>query len=734
MFKKVHLLFVVITLASCVPISETSKSKLEFKEKAATKNNSNPGDNGNSKPSSEKPAVTLTPNELKVSVRKILDTNCLSCHGVGQPFQSIANLSPDISDIEKNSKLVIPQDLSRSILYQQVTVGSMKNFLANPKDADVIKAWILSLSLPKVVDTKAPLITSFLPNGSTYESSVTSVKLDVVTDEASSCSFSINPANLDYNKMTKFTTTGAKAHTYTASKLKAGSYNYFVKCIDTAKNISLVKEIKFSIKTVSAPPDTKAPLITSFLPNGSAIAAGITSVKLDVVTDEASICSFSTTSANVDFNQMSKFTVTGDKAHSHTASNLKVGNHSYFVKCQDNAKNVSISKEIKFTTKEVVIVKLTTAELKVAVRKILDTNCLVCHGAGKSFQAIANLAPGIAVIEQDTSLVSPKNLNGSFIYQQVTVGKMKTYLKDPKDADIIKDWILSLVPAPVDNKAPMITSFSPNGSAFEVGVVSAKLSVATDEAASCGFSTSAGNLEYNQMTKFSVTGDKAHSHTAANLKAGSYSYYVKCMDAAKNVSLSKEIKFSIKGVVVPPPVSGFKDYNSEIQMANRSYVESVLLQVFDAEGTPAATYIQSEIYQRIEFGGACDQYSASDIGVSTSATTEFARERCTNSIGVVQPANNNPMRYSLTTKVCERLIADSSRLNIVRNKLFSTQKWGDVTDDKVLVAWHLFHQASDANSDVINSLKNMRKVTSNNDDAWKVIILTLCISPEWQAL
>lgn len=180
--------------------------------------------------------------------------------------------------------------------------------------------------------------------------------------------------------------------------------------------------------------------------------------------------------------------------------------------------------------------------------------------------------------------------------------------------------------------------------------------------------------------------------------------------------------------------AALKDYNSEIQMASRSYIESVLLQVFDAEGTTAATYIQSDIYQKVEFGGACDQYAASDIGVPSSATVEFVRERCVNNIGVVQPSNNNPMRYSLTTKVCEKLVLEPARLNSVRNKIFADQKWGDPTDEKVLKAWRLFHQVTDADSDVLSALKDIRKVTPNNDEAWKIIVLTLCMSPEWQAL
>ena len=339
---------------------------------------------------------------------------------------------------------------------------------------------------------------------------------------------------------------------------------------------------------------------------------------------------------------MTKFTTTGDKAHSHSVANLKPGNYSYFVKCMDAAKNVSLSKEIKFMIKPAVVVKLTRAELKVAVKKIFDTNCMVCHGAGKGFQAEANLAPSIDLIEKDFKLVSPGDITKSILYTKVTVGSMKVYLPDAKDADIIKEWIISIpkevTPPPAPVEVPM-----------------------------------------------------------------------------------------------PGPVgdSSMKDYASEVQMVTRSYVESVLLQVFDAEGTTAANYIQTDILQRVEFGGSCDFYATGEMA---NAKVQFPREQCFNSIGIVQPPNNNSMRYSLSTKVCEKLVADKDRLNAVRKKIYENQVWGVPTDDKVLIAWRLFHQSTDIDTNGITALKDLKNVSSSNDEAWKLIVLTLCLSPEWQAL
>lgn len=173
------------------------------------------------------------------------------------------------------------------------------------------------------------------------------------------------------------------------------------------------------------------------------------------------------------------------------------------------------------------------------------------------------------------------------------------------------------------------------------------------------------------------------------------------------------------------------DYSYDQQMSDRSYVESVLLQVFDAKGTSAASYIQTEIFQKIEFGGACDKYEPSDLGATT---IEFTREQCFSGIGVVQGSNNNPMRYSLTTKVCERLVADKDRMAAVRKKIYVDNKWAKPNSSSIQKAWALFFPVDRADPAVVDALIKLASVSSGDEAAWKNIILTMCISPEWQAL
>ncbi len=172
-------------------------------------------------------------------------------------------------------------------------------------------------------------------------------------------------------------------------------------------------------------------------------------------------------------------------------------------------------------------------------------------------------------------------------------------------------------------------------------------------------------------------------------------------------------------------------YTYEQQMSDRAYVESVLLQVFDAAGKAMATTIQTEVFQKIEFGGPCDIYAPSDVG---AAAVEFSREQCFNGIGVVQGSNNNPMRYSLTTKVCEKLVKDSDSLGAVRKKIFSDNKWKKPTPGSIQTAWGLFYQVHRAEPMVVEALLDVAEASSGEEDAWRNIILTMCISPDWQAL
>jgi len=96
----------------------------------------------------------------------------------------------------------------------------------------------------------------------------------------------------------------------------------------------------------------------------------------------------------------------------------------------------------------------------------------------------------------------------------------------------------TMVLLPVDTTAPVISNAKPVGS-LPSDTFGATLSVTTDEDATCRYSITPG-LTYALMTNtFEMTGGKSHSNTIVGLTNGAnYTYYIRCLDGAKNVNFS----------------------------------------------------------------------------------------------------------------------------------------------------------------------------------------------------
>ncbi len=118
-------------------------------------------------------------------------------------------------------------------------------------------------------------------------------------------------------------------------------------------------------------------------------------------------------------------------------------------------------------------------------------------------------------------------------------------------------------PAAIDAVAPKLSSGSPSGT-FVVGTAQTSLSLTTNEAASCKYSTTAG-IGYSSMTNtFSTTGNTSHSTTVTALtNSTTYNYYVRCQDTSGNANTSDyTITFAI-GSAAPSgigPSSGLVAY------------------------------------------------------------------------------------------------------------------------------------------------------------------------------
>jgi hypothetical protein len=179
------------------------------------------------------------------------------------------------------------------------------------------------------------------------------------------------------------------------------------------------------------------------------------------------------------------------------------------------------------------------------------------------------------------------------------------------------------------------------------------------------------------------------------------------------------------------------EYDVNALVAPRGYVESVLIQAFNIPESDATTRedLKNKIYLKGEFGGECDFYAASE---TNDKQTEFPREICSEDKGLTIEgrAISNPARFALTSEVCESLAAtklDSAMGQVILNWASNANK--PVPDSAgVIKVFQLFHRNTVPNEKVITALLNTSKTGSNNTEAWRNIVINVCISPSWQFL
>jgi chitodextrinase len=112
------------------------------------------------------------------------------------------------------------------------------------------------------------------------------------------------------------------------------------------------------------------------------------------------------------------------------------------------------------------------------------------------------------------------------------------------------------VTAPVDTTPPTVTITGPVSS-LPSGTTQTTLTATTNEAATCRYSTNAA-FTFSTGTIFTTTGATTHSTTLTGLTNGtSYTYYVKCQDAAGNTSGNASVTFAVvtPADTTPPSVT-----------------------------------------------------------------------------------------------------------------------------------------------------------------------------------
>lgn len=185
-----------------------------------------------------------------------------------------------------------------------------------------------------------------------------------------------------------------------------------------------------------------------------------------------------------------------------------------------------------------------------------------------------------------------------------------------------------------------------------------------------------------------------------------------------------DLKFSSSAIRTPASL----EYQSELQMSDRQYVESVLLSAFDARGSAEAGPIQQHVYEKVEFGGGCDKYEASEL----NGNYEFYREYCWTGMKSNSVPSSIPSRYSYTMKICEYLVNSPNRQQAFLAKYLGSATASAPTRANIVKAYGAYYIEVVPSAEIVDALMSLSQ--SDAYESWKQINLAICSSPGWQVL
>lgn len=197
---------------------------------------------------------------------------------------------------------------------------------------------------------------------------------------------------------------------------------------------------------------------------------------------------------------------------------------------------VSITPPQTATTTQMTIQLAGTAQDNIGVTGLIYQTNRGQQGAPiglNSWSATVPLALGENII-----IVRAQDAAGNFGSAQVTVNRA-----DPPP------------PPPLDTAPPMVIITAPTQTSFAAGTQQVLIAVNTNENSFCRFSPNA-SAAFSAMTLFSLTGALTHSTSIAVADGASYSLFVRCADAAGNLSAAQGVSFGVQPPPPPMPPSG----------------------------------------------------------------------------------------------------------------------------------------------------------------------------------
>lgn len=300
----------------------------------------------------------------------------------------------------------------------------------------------------------------------------------------------------------------------------------------------------------SGPGNPPAPVLSFLSPDG-VLDSSLTSVDLSLNTNEPASCAYSTTSGAL-FANMTLMLGSGTLTHSASVGVTAGNSYMYFVKCQDAAANESAEGAISFsvaspsTANPPVLsngrpnwtVPYTTTEVDMTVETDIAANCRYTSSSGTAFEQMQSFTRTDEVFHSVTLPVTAGNIYNYY-----------ARCSSLSSGAISDEYLIHFdVEVSLDSAPPNLSNLQPAGS-LAYTVTSVALQLDTDEAASCGYATSA-DLAFASMTSMAGAGGQTHSANVSVSAGNSYQYFVKCQDVYGNESVESVIGFSVDGV--PP--------------------------------------------------------------------------------------------------------------------------------------------------------------------------------------
>ncbi|OGC49774.1 hypothetical protein A2716_00210 [candidate division WWE3 bacterium RIFCSPHIGHO2_01_FULL_40_23] len=412
---------------------------------------------------------------------------------------------------------------------------------------------------PIPIDTAAPVRSNGYPTtGTTLPSTTTSTLVKLNTDENATCKYILNPGQ-PYSAMTAiFDGAGTTLHTVMYPVANNSTYDFYVKCSDSAGNVNTDDyQISFS---VAAPADTTPPVRSNQSPTpGSSFPGGTTSVVVSLNTNEKAACKYSKTPGVAYASMPFYFTTTGSTSHSFTYSGLTSGQYDLYVRCSDSPGNVNTD-DLMYSFKI-----LTAADTTPPVRSggqptgtlpDTTTNIFVSVNTNENATCKYSTVPGMSYGSMTLTFTTTGGTFHNFGY---SVSPGRTYNFYVRCSDTAgnanpDDYLITFSTASADTTPPVRTNgYPPTGTLLAYTTTQVQISLQTDENANCKYATSAG-ISYSVMTYFSTTGSDIHRTTINTISGTTYNIYVKCSDMRGNINMDDFlISFSVDSAPPPPP-------------------------------------------------------------------------------------------------------------------------------------------------------------------------------------